>query len=253
MLPPGGLTHKLLVFNGRLRLTPPLPKKNNKKTVMLVFWRIIDVFNFFCFLRFEQRQAILKEELAKSSQRERETALGKIMSLEREQTRQEAEKTKVLVWTRKHTNTCISSGKQITQLPSTAPACECVCVTPNFSSNTKEITVCIACNKKPICEYFQNNDIVVDYVVSGPNKKTVLHCETFFEYKQTILLATWGQWGKWSVFIPYSKKPGNSPVSDCCHSDLHREQTRTKCHCSDTIIRNHQKIKFKKVNKRVRK
>lgn len=57
--------------------------------------------------RYEQKQRIIKEELAKVAEREREAAIQditKAMSRERQQTRQEAEKTKQLVCTHRHSN-----------------------------------------------------------------------------------------------------------------------------------------------------
>ncbi|KAG7239843.1 hypothetical protein INR49_030556 [Caranx melampygus] len=57
--------------------------------------------------RYEQKQKILKEELAKVAQREREAAIQEItkaMNQERQHTRQEAEKTKQLVHTPTHTH-----------------------------------------------------------------------------------------------------------------------------------------------------
>lgn len=55
-----------------------------------------------CVFRYEQKQKILKEELAKVAQKEREAAIQEItkaMNRERQHTRQEAEKTKQLVHT----------------------------------------------------------------------------------------------------------------------------------------------------------
>ena len=61
--------------------------------------------SLFFYLRFERQQAILKDELAKIAQREREAAkeeLAKAMSRERQHKRQEAEKTKQLVHVHVH-------------------------------------------------------------------------------------------------------------------------------------------------------
>lgn len=59
-------------------------------------------------LRFEHQQTIVKDELAKMAQRERETAreeVTKAMSRERQHARQEAEKAKELVHAKAHVHT----------------------------------------------------------------------------------------------------------------------------------------------------
>lgn len=70
---------------------------------IFLLWIYVDkllcLIKYVCF-RYEHQQAMLKEELAKIAQRDREAAreeMTKAMTRERQHTRQEAEKTKQLV------------------------------------------------------------------------------------------------------------------------------------------------------------